>query len=116
MQCGEHFLREAEAGVVLLTDSREEESAFVADQDAPMSRTRSDKQYLKHYDKAVASLSKPAKEAAKQPTKQLLEKQKELHYTKALRKGNAEGSSTFFALMSWLSWPTFQPELPSMSS
>jgi len=44
----------------------------------------------------VASLSKPAKEAAKQPTKQLLEKQKELHYTKALRKGNAEGSSTFF--------------------
>ena len=44
----------------------------------------------------MASLSKLAKEATEQPTKQHLEKQKELRYTKALRKDNAEGSSTSF--------------------
>jgi len=56
----------------------------------------SSQQYLKKYDDAVASSSKPTKEATKQPTKQLVEKQKELCYSKALQKDNAEGSSTSF--------------------
>ena len=44
----------------------------------------------------MASLSKPTKEATKLPTKQLVKKQKELCYSKALQKDNVEGSSTSF--------------------
>jgi len=59
-----------------------------------MAETRSSQQYLKKYDEAVARSSKLAKELAKQPTKQLLEKQKDLWYTKDLPKDKMKGSST----------------------
>ena len=39
---------------------------------------------LKKYDEAVASLSKPTKEAAEQSTRQPVKKQKEIYYSKAL--------------------------------
>jgi len=80
-----------------LTDSDEGKIVLAGEQDAPpMAGTRSGQQYLKKYNEAVASSSNPTKEAIKQPMKQLVEKQKELRYSKALQKVNAKGSSTSF--------------------
>jgi len=54
--------REAETNVASLTDSEEEEIVLVAKQNTPpMTGTRSGQQYLKKYDEAVLSSSKPAK-------------------------------------------------------
>jgi len=50
-------------------------------------------QYLKKYDEAVATSSKPIQEPVKQSTKQPMEKQKELRYAKSLLKVKAEGPS-----------------------
>ena len=89
------FLQEKSRNVLPLNDSGEEFVSF--DQDAPpTSKTRSGKQYLKKYDEAVASLAKPTKETTEQSTKQPVEKQKELCYTKALQKDDAEWSTTPF--------------------
>ena len=77
--------REAGTDVASLTDSQEEEIVLPAKQSAsPVAETRSSQQYLKKYDKAVPSSSKSTKEPAKQSTKQLVDKQKELQYAKAI--------------------------------
>ena len=82
--------REIEEGITSLTDSGKEKSILDMDQNAPStSKPWSGKQYLKKYDKAVASLPKPTKETAEQSTKQPVEKQKELRYVKALPKDKA---------------------------
>jgi len=52
--------KEIKEDVVSLTNSEEEESALIVDQDAPpMWKIRSGKQYLKKYNKAEASLPWP---------------------------------------------------------
>ena len=49
--------KEIKEDVVSLTNSEEEESALIVDQDAPpMWKIRSGKQYLKKYDETVTSL------------------------------------------------------------
>ena len=61
-----------------------------------MAGTMSGQQFLKKYDESVVSSSKPMKELTRQPMKQLIEKRKELRYSKTLQKGNIERSSTSF--------------------
>jgi len=56
--------------------------------------TRWGQSYLKKYDEMVASPPKPAAESAKASAKQLVEKQKEIQFSKALSKNNVEGSQT----------------------
>jgi len=51
---------------------------------------------LNKYDETMPTSSKPAKETARQSTKQPVEKQKELWYAKTLQKDKVEGSSTPF--------------------
>jgi len=57
------FTRETEEGIVSVTSSRKEESAFAADVGTPSkSKIRSDKQYLKQYSEPIASSSHPVEE------------------------------------------------------
>ena len=49
---------------------------------------------MKKYNELAANPPKPSPEPTKPSMKQPVEKQKELHYFKALPKDNAEGSST----------------------
>ena len=73
------FIRETKEGITSLISSGEEESAFAADVGAPsMSKIQSGKQYLKQYSEPIASSSHPVEETIKQPTKQLVDKQKKL--------------------------------------
>ena len=58
-----------------------------------MAETRSGQSYLKKYDDMVANPPKPTSEPTKPSTKQPVEKQKDLRYSKALPKDKAEGSS-----------------------
>ena len=89
--------REDETYVTSLTDSEGGKIVLVVEQSAPLvAGTRSGQQYLKKYDEMVPSSSKPTKEAAKQSTKQPVEKQKELRYNKALLKDNVKRPSTLF--------------------
>jgi len=60
------FTKEVETDVASITDSEEEEIVLVTKQSAPpMNGTRSGQQYLKKYDEAMPSFSKPTKEPAK---------------------------------------------------
>jgi len=70
------FAKETEEDVTSLTSSGEEESSTL--------KTRSSKQYLKQYGQSVASSSKPVKKLMEQSTKQLMDKQKEFCYARAL--------------------------------
>jgi len=91
------FSTEAKIDVASIIDSEEEEIIPATLQSAPpMARTRPSQQYLEMYDEVVPSPFKQAKEAAKQFTKQPVEKKKELRYAKALQKDKAGGSSTPF--------------------
>jgi len=56
--------------------------------------TRSGQSYLKKYDEMMVSPPKPTTKSAKPSAKQSVEKQKELWFSKALPKDNAEGSIT----------------------
>ena len=79
-----------------LTDS-EETVVLATELNALLvAETRSGQSYLKKYDEMVASPPKPIPETTKPSTKQPVEKQKELRYSKALPKENAEGSSTLY--------------------
>ena len=90
------FTRETEEDVASLTSSGDEGSALVADTGPPpISKTRSDKQYLKQYGEPVANSPQQADEATEQSTRPSVEKQKELRYVKALLKSGA-GPSTLF--------------------
>ena len=85
--------REAETDVPSLTDSEEETIVLGAELNAPlMAETRSGQSYLNKYDAMVANPPKPTPEPTKQFTKQPVEKQKEIRYSKALPKDQAEGS------------------------
>ena len=87
--------REVETDVPSLTDSEEETIVLVAELNKPlMAETRSGQSYLKKYDDMVASSPKPTAESTNPSTEQPLEKQKELQFSKALPKNNAEGSPT----------------------
>ena len=87
--------REAETAVPSLTDSEEETTVLAAEPNKPLVvETRSGQSYLKKYNEMVASPPKPTTESAKPSTKQLVEKQKELRFSKAFPKDNAEGSTT----------------------
>ena len=82
--------RETEEDVASLTNSGDEESAFVADTGTPpTSKTRSGKQYLKQYGKPIVNSPQPAEEAIEQFTRPSVKKQKELQYVKALPKSGA---------------------------
>ena len=88
---------DAEIDVTSIADEEEEEIVLTIEQRAPpLAETRSDQQYLKKYDEAVASSSKPAKEPTKQSTKRLVKKHKEFRYAKALQKDKAKRSSIPF--------------------
>ena len=82
--------RETEEEVTSLTSSGEEKSALAANTGTlSMSKTRSDKQYLKQYGQLVANSSQPGKEIAERFTKQPVDKQKEIRYAKGLQKDDA---------------------------
>jgi len=86
--------REVETDVPLLTESEEETIVLTAELNAPLvAETRSGQSYLKKYDEMVANLPKSTPEPTKQSMKQLVEKQKEIRYAKALSKNKSEGSS-----------------------
>ena len=85
---------ESKTNVTSVTNSEEETIILAAEPNAPLIvRTRSGQWYLKNYDEEVANPPKPAPEPTKQSTKQHVEKQKELRYSKALLKDKMEGSS-----------------------
>ena len=87
--------REAETDVPSLTDSEEEIIVLAAEPNQLLvAETRSGQSYLKRYDEMMAIPPKPTTESAKPSTKQPVEKQKELQFSKALLKDNAEGSTT----------------------
>ena len=89
------FSREAETDVPSLTDSEEKTIVLDAEPNKPLvAETRSGQSYSKKYDEMVATSHKPTTETAKPSAKQLVEKQKELRFSKALPKDNAEGSTT----------------------
>ena len=80
--------QEAETDVLSLTDSEEEMIILAAELNKPLvTETHSGQSYLKKYDEMVASSPKPTIESAKPFAKQLVEKQKELQFFKALPKG-----------------------------
>jgi len=82
--------KEAKTDVPSLTDSEEETIVLGAKPNTLLAaRTRPGQLYLKKYDEMVANPPKPTSE----PTKQPMEKQKELRYAKALPKDKVEGSS-----------------------
>ena len=77
-----------------LTDSEEETIVLATEPNAPLlAGTHSGQSYLKKYDELVANLPKLAPEPTKQFTKQLVKKQKEFRYAKALPKDKAKESS-----------------------
>ena len=85
---------EEKTDVPSLTDSEEETIILAAEPNVLLvAGTRSGQSYLKKYDEMVANLPKPTQEPTKQSTKQLVEKQKELRYSKSLPKDKAEGFS-----------------------
>jgi len=87
--------REVETDVPSLTDSEEKIIVLAAEPNKPLvAETRSGHSYLKKYDEMVASPPKPTTKSAKPSTKQLVEKQKELKFSKALPKENTKGSTT----------------------
>ena len=86
--------REAETDGPSLTDSEEETIVLAAEPNQLVTETRSGQSYLKKYDKMAAIPPKPATESAKPSTKQPVEGQKELRFSKALSKDIAEGSTT----------------------
>ena len=86
--------RKAETDVPLLTDSEEERIVLIAEPNQLVEQTRSCQSYLKKYDKMAAIPPKPIVESAKPSTKQPVEGQKELRFSKALSKDIAEGSTT----------------------
>jgi len=86
--------REAETDVPSLTDSEEETIVLAAEPNQLVAETRSGQSYLKKYDEMVATPPKPTTESAKPSTKQPVERQKELRFSKAHSKDNAEGSTT----------------------
>ena len=59
-----------------------------------MAETRSGQSYLKKYDEMAPIPPKPAAESAKPSTKQPVERQKELLFSKILSKDVTEGSTT----------------------
>ena len=61
---------EEDVDIASLTDSENEESAFIAEPEIPpMAGTRSGKQFLRKYDEAEVSSSKPVEKVAEQPPK-----------------------------------------------
>ena len=87
--------REAETDIAFIIDSEERKIVLTTKQSAPpVAGSRLGQQYLKMYDEAKTSSSKPIKETTNQFTKQPVEMQKELWYAKALQKDKEEGSST----------------------
>ena len=84
----------AESDVPSLTDSEEETIVLAVEPNQLVAETRSGQSYLKKYDEMVAAPPKPATESAKPSTKQPVDRQKELQFSKALSKDNAEGSKT----------------------
>ena len=87
--------REAETDVPSLTDSEEETIVLVVELHKPLvAETRSGQSYLKKYDEMMASPPKRTTESAKSSTKQPVERQKELRFSKVLSKDIAEGSTT----------------------
>ena len=85
--------REAETDVPSLTDSEEETLALATEPSQLVAETRSGQSYLKKYDAMAPVPPKPAMESAKPSTKQPVEKQKELRFSKVLSKDVAEGST-----------------------
>ena len=92
--------REAETDVPSLTDSEEKTIVLAAEPNQLIAETRSGQSYLKKYDEMAATPPKSAMESAKPSTKQPMERQKELQFSKALSKDIAEGSTTPTALTS----------------
>ena len=92
--------REAETDVPSLTDSEEETIVLAAEPNQLVAETRLGQSYLKKYDEMAATPPKAATESAKPSTKQPMERQKELRFSKALSKDIAEGSTTLTALTS----------------
>ena len=67
--------RETEEDVASLTSYVGEESVFTANTGAPpMSKTRSDKQYLKQYGELIVDSPQPAEETIEQSTKSSVKK------------------------------------------
>ena len=65
--------REAEIDIASITDWKEKEIVLTTEPSAPpVDETRSHQQYLKKYDEAVPSSSKPTKEMTKQSTEELM--------------------------------------------
>ena len=99
LQCRCASSREAETDIPSLTNLEEETITLAAEINKPLAtETRSGQSYLKKYDEMVANPPKLTPE----PTKQPMEKQKELRYAKALPKDKVEGSLRPYHLMSLL--------------
>ena len=85
--------REAKIDVPSLTDSEEETIVLATEPSRLVAETRSGQPYLKKYGDTAATLPGPTAEPAKPSTKQPVEKQKELRFSRVLSKDIAEGST-----------------------
>jgi len=95
------FCWEAETDVPSLTDSEEEIIVLTTEPNTPLVvGARSGQLYLKKYDEMVANPSKLTPEPTKQSTKQPMEKQKELRYSKPYRRIKRKDLQHLTALMS----------------
>jgi len=80
--------------VPTLIDSEEETIVLAAELNVSLvTGTRLGQSYMKKYNEMVANPPKPTPKPNKQSTKQPMEKQKKLRYSKALLKDKVEGSS-----------------------
>jgi len=80
-----------------LTNLVEETIVLVAELNKSLvAEARSGQSYLKKYDEMVESPPKPIAKPTKPSTKQPMEKQKELQFSKNLLKNNTEGSPTLY--------------------
>ena len=113
--------RETKIDVPSLTDSEEETIVLTAEPNATLvAETHSGQSYLKKYDEMVANPPKLTSKPIKPSTKQPMEKQKELQYSKALPKDKAEGHSApyrfdVFAQLANISAMITLYELPRLS-
>jgi len=113
LQCDVASSQKAETDVPSQTDPEEETIILAAELDAPLvAKTRSGQSYMKKYNEMVKNQPKPTPEPTQPSTKQPVEKQKELRYSKALPKDKTEGSSTPAITLYKLNWPTFPPGSP----
>jgi len=85
---------EEKTDVPSLTDSEEETIILAAEPNVLLvAGICSGQSYLKKYDEMMTNPPKPTPKPNKQSTKQPVEKQKKLRYSKALPKDKVEGSS-----------------------